>query len=208
MSLVDLELPARRTVLPDHVNRFLNDAERRIERYQSTSRSPAFVPSDFVGAYGVLESLAESSLAPGNRFCEWGSGFGVVACLASMLEFDSCGIEIEQPLVDAARLLANDYDLPVEFICNSFIPEGGEPLVEIGNTFAWLTTEVGPASDEFDLAPDDFDVIFAYPWPDEDKVINDLFDRFASVGSLLLTYIGIEEFRLQRKVRSRRRVRN
>ena len=52
--------------------------------------------------------------------------------------------------------------------------------------------------------PDDFDVIFAYPWPGEEDVIMQLFDRYAAVGALLLTYHGIEELRIRRKAHSRR----
>ena len=64
---------------------------------------------------GVLRALSEGGLARGWRFCEWGSGFGVVVGLAALVEFDACGIEIEALLVAEARKLADDFDLPVEF---------------------------------------------------------------------------------------------
>jgi hypothetical protein len=51
------------------------------------------------------------------------------------------------------------------------------------------------------LDPDDFDIIFAYPWPGEEQVIFDLFADNAAVGALLLTYLGQEGLRLQRKVK-------
>src|SRR4051794_5489754 len=91
-------LPAGGAALPAAVRSFLEEAGRRIERFQSTSRSPAFVPSDYAGAYRVLRAVATTDLAPGERFCEWGSGFGVVTCLAAMVGFDACGIEIEAEL--------------------------------------------------------------------------------------------------------------
>jgi hypothetical protein len=156
------------------------------------------VPSDFTRAYNVLRSLADADLAPGSLFCEWGSGFGVVACLAALCEFDACGIEIEDELVDAARQLADDFDLSVEFLRGSFIPRGSEACLEEGDGFAWLTTEAACTHQEPGLAPDDADVIFAYPWPDEEQVIGDLFDRHAAVGAVLVTYHG-EDFRLRRK---------
>jgi len=201
MPLANVRVSPLTAPVPPEVGRFLRDAGERIERFQSTSRCHGFVPSDHTGAYGVLRAIAESHVAPGNRFCEWGSGYGVVACLAAMLDFESCGIEIDGDLVAAARRLAEDFGLPVEFACDSFVPAGGEDCVEVAGSFAWMTTHAGAAEDELGLAADDFDVIFAYPWPDEEWVIDDLFKRYAAVGAVLVTYHGGEEgYRVRRKV--------
>ena len=205
MPLVDVRLPPCDVALPRDVRRFLQEADRRIEIYQQPARTPAFVPSDFPRVYGVLQRVADSSLAPGTRFCEWGSGFGVVAGLAAMLGFEAWGIEIEEDLVDAARQLAQDFDLPVEFVHGSFIPRGGGDLVDAAGVSAWLNPLEGGAYEEIELDPDDFDVVFAYPWPDEEFVISDLFDRFASTGAILVTYHGIDDLRTQRKLRPRTR---
>jgi hypothetical protein len=200
MPLVNVRIPPAAAAVPDDVRNFLRDAGQRIERFQSTSRCHGFVPSDHAGAYGVLRSIAEAHVAPGNRFCEWGSGYGVVACLAAMLDFDACGIEIDGDLVAAARQLAEDFNIPAEFVCDSFVPAGGEDCVEVAGAFAWMTTHAGRAEDELGLAADDFDVIFAYPWPDEEWVIDDLFKRYAAVGAVLVTYHGGEEgYRVRRK---------
>ena len=205
MSLVELDLAIDRAVVPADVSAFLREADRRIARFQDDCRVPAFVPSDYVGAYRVLHALAESGAAPGHLFCEWGSGFGVVACLAALLEFDAHGIEIEADLVDAARRLAGDFDLPVEFECGSFIPAGSEVTLSGEAGFAWLTTSEGPVEDDFGLGPADFDVIFAYPWPDEEAVISTLFDRHAAPGAVLVTYHEAQDFRVRRKGRLARR---
>jgi hypothetical protein len=204
MPLKDVTLSADAVPLPADVRAFLREAERRIERFQMTSRCPGFVPGDYVGAYSALHAVATSNLTTGNRFCEWGSGFGVITCLAAMLDFDACGIDIEPDLVDAARQLAEDFDLPVEFVRDSFIPAGGERCVDAGGAYSWLTTDAGDAHNELDLTADDFDVIYAYPWPDEEEVTGDLFQRFAAVGALLVTNHVGDGFRVRRKVAPKR----
>ena len=52
---------------------------------------------------------------------------------------------------------------------------------------------------ELDLSPGDFDIVFAYQWPDEESTITALIERYASVGALLVTYHGGSEFRIRRK---------
>ena len=207
MPLVNLNLQVSDAAIPGDVRSFLRVAARRIKRFRRESHVPGFVPSDFERVYGILHALAAANLAPGNLFCEWGSGFGVVACLAAMLDFDACGIEIEQELVDAARQLADDFELPVEFIRGSFIPPGGEAFVDSSDGFVWLTTDADSSHEELGLAPDDFDVIFAYPWPDEQAAVAGLFERYAAVGAVLVTYHGEEDFRLRRKTAGRSRAR-
>ena len=49
------------------------------------------------------------------------------------------------------------------------------------------------------FGPADFDVIFAFPWPDEEDVIPALFDRYAVRGAVLVTYHEGESFRVRRK---------
>jgi hypothetical protein len=203
MALVDVNLSVDRIAPPSDVRALLDEAERRIERFQRDCRVPAFVPSDFAGAYGVLRALADSGAAPGSLFCEWGSGFGVVACLAAMLDFDAHGIEIDAGLVEEARRLAADFGLPVEFVCGSFIPAGAERSVGGDDRFAWLTTRAAGAEEEADLGPADFDVVFAFPWPDEEEVIPTLFHRHAAAGAVLVTYHEAQDFRVRRKVARR-----
>jgi predicted O-methyltransferase YrrM len=186
--------------IPREVRAYLREAERRIEQFQQDRLIPAFVSCDFERTYRVLAALAESAIAPGSLFCEWGCGFGVVTCLAAMLDFDARGIEIETDLVEAAQQLAEDFGVPAEFVCGSFIPPGSADCLELSGDFAWLSTEEQKV-DETDLGAADFDVIFAYPWPDEEHVLANIFERHAAPGALLVTYHGGDEFWLRRKKR-------
>ncbi|MCA9262523.1 MAG: class I SAM-dependent methyltransferase [Planctomycetales bacterium] len=191
--------------MPRQVVEFLQEANRRVAEFIESGRSQltGFVPSDYAVAYRALQAIRAGHLVSGNRFCEWGSGFGIVAILAAMLDFDASGIEIEPTLVDHANQLADDFACPVEFVCGSFIPRGAERLAEEmyeeSDSF-WLVTETDESYDELGLEPDDFDLIFAYPWPNESSIITKLFERTAAHGALLLTFSHLDSLRLVRKV--------
>ena len=207
MPLVDIDISINGSVLPDDVVDFLREADLRVSQFVKNSpvRVTGFVPSNFVTVYQALRAITEANLASGTSLCEWGSGFGVVASLAAMLEFKVCGIEIERGLVDASRRLADDFGLPVEFVHGSFIPSGAEADVEkayadTSPEYFWLVTNADGAYDELGLGPHDFDVVFAYPWPGEECLIEGLFEKYASEGALLLTYNQYNSVRLRRKV--------
>ena len=70
---------------------------------------------------------------------------------------------------------------------------------------AWLATEGADAYEALQIDLDDFDIIYAYPWPDEDDILGDVFDSYAAEGALLVTYNGIDDVRVRRKVNRRRR---
>ena len=207
MPLVDIEIPLNGSDVPDDVVEFLREADSRVGQFvrDHSIRVTAFVPSNYATVYQGLRAIAEANLAPGTTFCEWGSGFGVVASLAAMLDFDVCGIEIESDLVDASRRLSVYFGLPVDFVQGSFIPEGAEEYAdeacaESNSEYFWLVTDSDDAYDELGLEPNDFDVVFAYPWPGEECLITGLFEKYAAEGALLLMYNQYDSLSLRRKV--------
>jgi hypothetical protein len=196
VPLIELQLPDGAGGVPGDVRTFLHEAGRRVRRFRREHRCPGFVPCDYTAAYRVLRALAAAEPAPGGLFCEWGSGLGVVTCLAAMLDFDACGIEAHGGLVDAARRLAEDFEVPAEFAHGSFLPAvAGTPAGD----FAWLAVGMGDGHRELSLAPEDFSMVFAYPWPDEEGLTADLFECHAALGAVLLTYHAGGDFRLRRK---------
>jgi hypothetical protein len=200
MALLDLPLTSDAARPPAEVRRFLREGERRIRRFQHARRVPAFVGSDFVAVYGALRVLEEAGELGGRWFCEWGSGLGVVASLAAMLGFDAWGIEAEADLVRAARRLASDFDVPVEFVRGSYFPAGAEAGLTSGREFAWLSRAGRSGYEAMDVRLDEFDLVFAYPWPDEAEMIAELFEGHARAGARLLTYHPDGELRLRQVV--------
>jgi hypothetical protein len=202
MPLVDVPLKPS-AARPDAATAaFLADAAAQIDAFfEARWQDPiiGFVPSDFAAVWPVLAALAEQQLAPGRRFCEWGSGFGVVAGLAAQLGFASHGIEIERDLVEASRRLLAAHHLAVKLACGSFIPRGGEPLAVIKAEMAWLLTGGADGHAALGVDADEWDVVFAYPWPGEEHVVEQLFLRFAADGALLVTHRSEKGTRVQRK---------
>jgi hypothetical protein len=203
MALVDVELAWTVDELPAEASRLIETANELILTLEEDWRSsiPAFVPSDFRLVYHGLAAIKLNRLSTGRRFVEWGSGLGVVTCLATLAGFDAVGIEIEPRLVEMACELADRHAIATQFATGSFVPPDVATHFDWTADVAWLTTDGPNGYAELELDPDDFDLVFAYPWPGDEQVIFDLFAQSAAVGALLLTYHGLEGLRLQRKVR-------
>lgn len=201
MPLHEVRVEIDVNVVPEDVREFIADAESRIDLWmgdQARKKPLGFVPSDFLRVYAALSDVAERRLAPGRALLEWGSGFGVVASMSTWLDFDAHGIEIHRDLVEQSETLAGDYELPVEFHFGSFVPHDGEELTDAIPDSHWL--ETGRAVyDDMGLEIDDFDLVFAYPWPGEEEVTAALFERYAADEALLVTYHGYEGILVRRK---------
>jgi hypothetical protein len=203
--LRSIELPDLRHVPASSkkVEQLLDEAARRIDHFLQRAKRVAnycFVSSDFAGVDAHLSWIAERQLASGLAFCEWGSGYGVVTMLAALHRFDACGIEVQAELVDHARELAADFDIDAQFVCGSLVPEGGEEMVNYLEDLAYIDLHAASAYEELELEIDDFDLFFTFPWPGEERFCELLFEHYAATGALLLSYHGVEGFRLQRKV--------
>ena len=203
MSLQSIAIPDSIKVIPhsDRAARLIDDANDRIEAFMLADQKVIenFVTCDFHLVDQSLTWIKENHLLTGNRFCEWGSGFGVVAMLAAIRAMESVGIEIEPVLVTQSSDLAGELEIAAKFFCGSFVPRDAELASELASDIEHVETEEGDLYDEIGLSIDDFDLFFAFPWPGEHPFFEAVFDEFAAEGALLLTYRGREGMNLVRK---------
>jgi len=149
-----------------------------------------FVTCDFHLIDLAMTWLHDNHLITGNNFCEFGSGYGVVTLLAADRGMRSVGIEIEPTLVERSTALAEELKLDAEFYCGSFIPRDIGDLTELAADIE--NVDIGMAMDEFDL-------MFAFPWPGEGGFFEAVFDAGAASGALLMTYRGRDGVDVVRK---------
>lgn len=203
MQRKDIELTLDGPPPGGDIRELLLECQRRVDALLEEARDhplSSFVPSDAGEVYIALEEVQRRGLANGNAFCEWGSGAGVATIIAARLEWDAVGIEIEERLVTASRRFAEAEGLDCEFALGTFVPRDHQDVLDEVAEFNWLAEGGSDAYQELDVDPGDVDLFYAYPWPGEEQVLFDLFERVASPGALLLTYHGMESFRLQRLV--------
>ncbi len=170
---------------------------------------PRFVPSEADLVFAAIDIVTQHNLPPGRVFCEWGSGFGTGTCLAALLGYEAYGIEIEPELVDIARDMARDLDIPAEFLCTSYIPEGFESYSGVGGedlvrsrtfTYPGEDSDLELRYDGMDVDIAGIDLFFAYPWPEEQELMQKLFDAVAAEDAILIAYHSAKEICVYRKL--------
>jgi hypothetical protein len=158
-----IEIPVDSTVraIPKSVSEFIDEGLRRSKSIDCFD----FVPSNYPTVYSVLWPM------PRERFCEWGSGMGIVTGLAEMLGFDACGIEIDAQMAAASRELLADFGLAA-------------------------TIETG---DYFDICRD-AEVYFTYCWPGQmQRVEQHFLSSVTPDHAKLLICHGAEDIRCKVK---------
>jgi predicted O-methyltransferase YrrM len=199
VPLVPIDLLPDPAPLPAAARSLLADAALQIERYLA-ARAPGacgFVPCDHELVYRSLRTLRREQ-PDARRFCEWGSGFGVIAALAAMLGYEAHGIEVDRDLVAAAHALLRAHGSAARIWLGSFVPEGAGSGWQ-SDLDARTVLSQADAYDDMELDIDDFDVVYAYPWPGEEEQYGELFEDRAAPGALLVTFSQLEGIRAYRK---------
>ena len=148
---------------------------------------PAFsgyVSADYEEVFEQLWKMRDQA----ESFLEWGSGLGAVAMAAAAMGFEAYGIEAEEELVILSEELAEAFELDVEFAHGSFIPSDFNWDPATGANVTITQIDLPDAYPELGLDLADFDIIYAYPWPDEHGLLQDIVNQFGRRGAQLFTY--------------------
>ena len=179
-----------------------HDADALWKRFRRRREFHRFIAGDYhlIGAaLCQLKPYAES-------FLEWGSGTGVVTIMADMIGYDAYGIEIEPFLVDWARTLADQHGSEATFVEGSFVPAEYAWSPATGDEEFHTILDEAPAYSVLGADLCEFDLVYAFPWPEEANLFEDIMRQCGGDNSLLLTYHEHDGLRLSRK-RPRHRVR-
>ena len=202
MSLQELSLDLDSVPIPEKVVALIAEADRRCDAFYNAGlgrRFPRYIPSNPAIVHAAIVSLREAGHLRGDVFCEWGCGFAVATCIASLIGFQAYGVEIEPELAELAVKLAEDHKIPVEILNADYLPEGYEECEGVGGkdllipeaTTSRSGVQLPPSYEGLD--PDEVDLFFVYPWPGQEELMMDLFRAVACPGSILLIYLGDDE---------------
>ena len=206
-SLQQIDYEASCPELPEPFKSLVVHADELWDQFWAqklNKRYPRYVASEPAQVYAALKHVRDEGLALGERFIEWGSGFGVASSLAAQLGFEATGIELEEGLVEIAEKLAEKHKTGAEFIASTYIPEGYISYDHAGGSDIVPDDSFGhqaeaPRYDDMDIGLDEIDVFFVYPWPGEQEMMLKLFDSVASEDALLIAYYGDQEICLYRR---------
>lgn len=154
-------------------------------------RNHLVVPCDHAGAYAVLQELAPRTPS----LLELGSATGVVAIMADLLGMEGYGIEIEPWMVAHSTDLAAEFRSEATFVEGSFVPRDYRDAIENLPSDRLTPTEGACGYEELGLELEDFDLVFAYPWPGEEDWLHEMMRRFARPDAILLTHGATDGFR-------------
>lgn len=162
------------------------------ERHQDTPSFHGYVSADYLAVYESLARLRGRV----STVLEWGSGLGIVTIMASRMGFEAYGIEAEAGLIAYSQNLAQVYGPKARFAQGSFIPDDFVWSPADADDVDRTILDAASAYDELDMDLRDFDLIYAYPWPNEYTLYRNIMREFARKDALLLSYDAREGIEL------------
>lgn len=211
MALEQIDYEPGDAALPEGAQALVDEAEACFETFYTqklNKRYPRYVASEPTQVFAAIQWVQAQDLVSGNRFLEWGSGFGIATGLAALLGFEACGIELREGLVEIARNLMESQGIDADFLCTSYIPEGFIEYETASGTDLIPDDSFGHQGEKAPFYSDggqeieisEIDLFYAYPWPGEQEMMLKLFEHVAGVDSILIAYFGDREICIYRKV--------
>lgn len=202
----DLHVDVDANAVSREIRQWIQFARRYIAAFWDRNphlRKTEFIECDFEYAAEAIMACRSNNLIAGNRFVEWGCGFGVVAGIASRLGMESVGIEAEGFLCEAARrlqledpgrrCLAREGALVAsgaEVWHGNFLPAGASSLILPEEPRVAASHTVASAYEDRGVDITQFDCFFVYAWPGEEHFLKSVFERSAAPNALLILYRG------------------
>ena len=189
--------------IPTRIQELIRDDRLRIQTFQDRWNRPQieqFVAADYELVWQTLRWVSDSVPRVGQRFLEWGCGFAVVSALAATLGFEAMGIESESDLLQEGRQTIELWDVDVELFHGNFLPPESEQLAD-DPTLPSLGHPMDAAYEQIGLNLDDFAVVYSYPWPGEEFFHQQVFERYADDGALLIQFCGPNDMQCHRRTR-------
>ena len=196
---LDLESPAKLAAKRDEplqaeLDALWREAGGMWDEFCDVPAYSGFVAADYALVFQALRRFQGRAAS----FLEWGSGTGVATIMASMLGFEAYGIEIESRLVETSRQLASAYNSRAQFVEGSFIPDDYDWNAQHGDEHFYSRLDGRSGYVEMDMELRDFDLVYAYPWPEEERLLQDIVRQCGARHALLLTYHVREGMKLSR----------
>ena len=138
-------------------------------------RMPVRITKRFFQSFSELKNQA-------NTFLECGSGLGVATIMASRIGYEAYGIEAKSSLVEYSTNFSNQLGCDAVFANGSFIPDEFEWNPATTDEPVRTFIDVPAAFDALEMSLQDFDLIYAYPWPTEYSLYLDFFDSVCTTG--------------------------
>ncbi len=172
------------TNIPASIVELWHKADDVWETYQAKPAFESYASADYGEVFHALKSLVGKA----DTFLEFGSGLGIVTMMADHLGFKSHGIEAKASLVSMAEEYAREYAPQATFAAGSFIPDEFSWDPSSGDESVRTFVDVPSAYAELDMELEDFDLIYAYPWPTEHSLYQNILTQYARKGAIYLTY--------------------
>lgn len=188
LNIDDIEAAVTIPALPPECRELFQEADTVWERYSHHRDFVRYVAADYDAVFRSLAALRGRV----STVLEWGSGLGVVTIMARLLGFEAYGIEYAPSLVKCSREFAQRFAPDAVFVEGSFIPSDYVFDPAFGDSLFQSEVDVESGYEELEMELSDFDLVYAFPWPDEINFLNHVMAQCSGTQTLFLTYDATE----------------